>query len=191
MSALRPGRDRDPSAVEGAGTALRHAFRAGVIGRVVYGTISVMSVLIVYDGWSRLELRGVLGVIVGPVVAMFVSHIFSSALAQQVDLRRNLTGSEMIATIRSESRFLLLALPPVLLAVVTNIAGAALTTSVQVILWVGVASLGFWGGLAGRRAGFSGWHLVLATAAGLLVGLTVLALQVFLQPGTAANGGSV
>jgi hypothetical protein len=171
--------------------ALRQAFRAGVVGRVVYGTISIMSVLIVYDGWSRLELRGVVGVIVGPIVAMFVSHVFSSTLAQQVDLGRRVNGAEMVGTIRSESRFLLLAVPPVLLAVVTNLAGAVLTTSVQVILWFGVASLGFWGGLAGRRAGFSGWQLVLAVMAGLVVGLTVLALQVFLQPGKAAGGGSI
>jgi hypothetical protein len=117
--------------------------------------------------------------------------VFSSTLAQQVELGRRVNGTEMIGTIRSESRFMLLAVPPVVLAVVTNVSGAALTTSVQVILWFGVGSLGFWGGLAGRRAGFSGWHLVLAVVAGLAVGLTVLALQVFLQPGEAANGGSV
>jgi hypothetical protein len=171
--------------------ALGQAFQAGVVGRVVYGTISIMSVLIVYDGWSKLELRGVLGVIIGPIAAMFVSHVFSSTLAQQVELGRRVNSTEMIGTIRSESRFMLLAVPPVVLAVVTNVSGAALTTSVQVILWFGVGSLGFWGGLAGRRAGFSGWHLVLAVVAGLVVGLTVLALQVFLQPGEAANGGSV
>jgi hypothetical protein len=166
-------------------------FQAGVLNRVVYGTISIMSVLIVYDGWSSLELRGVLAVIVGPIVAMFVSHVFSSSIAQQIELRRRLDGAEMIATIWSESRFLLLAVPPVLLALVTNLAGASLTTSVQVILWFGVASLGFWGGLAGRRAGFSGWRLVMAILAGLVVGFTVLALWVFLQPGKAVSGGSV
>jgi hypothetical protein len=171
--------------------ARAQVFQAGLLNRVVYGTISIMSVLIAYDGWSSLKLRGVLAVIIGPIVAMFVSHVFSSTLAQQIELGRRLDGAETITTLRSESRFLLLAVPPVVLAVVTNIAGASLTTSVQVILWFGVASLGFWGGLAGRRAGFSGWHLVMAVLAGLVVGFTVLALQVSLQPGKAVSDGTI
>jgi len=50
-------------------------------------------------------------------------------------------------------------------------------------MWVGVASLGFWAGLAGRRAGRTGWHLAMAVLAGVIVGLLVLAIQVLLEPG--------
>ena len=71
--------------------AISSAFGPVVVDRVVHGTITTMCVLIVYDGWSRLKLLDVLGVIVGPIVAMFLSHVFSSALAQQVDLGRRLT----------------------------------------------------------------------------------------------------
>ena len=171
--------------------ALDRALRPVVVDRVVYGTITTMCVLIVYDGWSRLQLWQVVGVIVGPIVAMFLSHVFSSVIAKQVAVGRSLNGAERIEAVRSEIRFLWLAVPPTVLTVVLHLAGVTLTDCIQIIVWIGVASLGFWGGLAGRRAGFTGWHLVLAVLAGLLVGCLVLAIQVFLQPGKAATNGVV
>jgi hypothetical protein len=59
----------------------------------------------------------------------------------------------------------------------------------RVIIWFNTASLGFWGGLAGRRAGLRGSRIALGVSAGLLVGGAVLTLQVFLQPGKAASNG--
>jgi hypothetical protein len=162
-----------------------------VIDRVAYGTITIMCVLIVYDGWSELKLVEVLGVIVGPIIAMFCSHIFSSSLAQQVTLKRRLNRVEMIETIRAESLFLLLAVPPSALAVVLTVGGASLTNTIRVIIWFGVATLGFWGGLAARRAGLGGRSLVMAVMAGLIVGLLVLAIQVLLQPGRVLSGGTL
>ena len=51
------------------------------------------------------------------------------------------------------------------------------------IVLTGVLSLGVWGGVAGRRAGMTGWALVLSIAYGLLLGGIILALQALLQPG--------
>ena len=170
-------------------TGIEQAFQRRVVERVAYGTITIMCVLVVYDGWSQLKLLGVLGVIVGPIVAMFISHVFSSSLAQQIDVGRTLNRAERINTIRSESRFLLLSVPPAFLAVVLSVSGVSLTLTIRIILCVGVGTLGFWGGLAGRRAGFTGWHLVLAVLAGLVVGLLVQAIEIFLQPGKAVTDG--
>jgi hypothetical protein len=166
-------------------------FRRVVVDRIVYGTITTMCVLIVYDGWTKLQLWQVVGVIVGPIVAMFLSHVFSGVIAKQVALGRSLNGAERMDAVQSEVRFLWLAVPPTVLTVVLHLAGVALTDCIQIIVWVGVASLGFWGGLAGRRAGFTGWQLVLAVLAGLVVGFLVLAIQVFLQPGEAATNGVI
>lgn len=69
--------------------------------------------------------------------------------------------------------------------------GVSLADAIQVTLWFGVASLGFWGYVAGRRAGFSGWPMALAVAAGLVVGLVILAIQVTLQPGRVLSGGEL
>ena len=39
------------------------------LDRAVYTTITVMSVLIVYDGWQNLKFWAAVGVILGPVLA--------------------------------------------------------------------------------------------------------------------------
>jgi hypothetical protein len=165
------------------------AARPQVLNRVVYATITVTSVLIVYDGWSNLKIVEVIGVIVGPILAMFIAHVFAANLSEEAALGRPLGREEWIAIVRAESRFLLLAVPPLAIVAVSQLAGTALDTSIRLIIWSGAASLGFWGGLAGRRAGLRGWRLVLAVIAGLLVGGVVLVLQVMLQPGKAVSGG--
>jgi hypothetical protein len=162
-----------------------------VVDRAVYGTITIMSVLIVYDGWQNLHLRDVLGVIIGPVIAMFVAHVFSAAIALQVEVGRTLTNDERLGLVRSESHFLLLAVPPAVIATVLSVAGMSLSNGIRVVLLFGVASLGFWGGLAGQRAGLTGRRLLVAIAAGLVVGAAILAMQVFLQPGKAVYNGVV
>jgi hypothetical protein len=48
----------------------------------------------------------------------------------------------------------------------------------------GIASLGFWGGFAGHRAGLTGLRLVLCVAGGLGLGALTLLLAAILQPGT-------
>jgi hypothetical protein len=57
------------------------------------------------------------------------------------------------------------------------------TRIIQVIVLTGVLSLGIWGGVAGRRAGLSGWALVLSIVSGLFLGGIILVLQALLQPG--------
>src|SRR4249919_1122345 len=98
-----------------------------VVERVVNTTIMLMSVLVIYDGWEKLRLIGVVAVIVGPVLAMFVAHVFSESIARQVDLERTPTRRERIRIVRDESRFLLVAAPPVVMVVVLYLAGVSLS----------------------------------------------------------------
>jgi len=154
-----------------------------IVDRVVYVTITMMSVLIIYDGWDKLRYGGVVGVILGPVVAMFVAHVFAAAIALQVEVKRTLTAAERRKIVRAESRFLFVAVPPLAIVLVLRLAGLSLTTSVQVVVVLGAVSLGFWGGVAGRRAGLTGWHLAVTVFAGLVVGAVVLMLHLILQPG--------
>ena len=156
------------------------------LDRAVYSTITIMSVLIVYDGWQNLKFWAAVGVILGPVLAMFVSHVFSASLARQAELHRRPGRSEQLNIVRTESRFLLLAGPALALLATLTLAGVALGLSIQTAIFLEGASLGFWGFVAGRRAGLAGWPLARTVILGLIVGLLVLALQVFLQPGHAS-----
>jgi hypothetical protein len=91
--------------------------------------------------------------------------------------------------VRTQAPFLLLCVPPVVVVSVLYACNVALTDAIRITLWLGTASLGYWGFVAGRRAGFTGWRMVAVVVAGLLIGVVILLLQVLLQPGEAFSGG--
>jgi len=160
-----------------------------LVDRIVYATITIMSVLIIYDGWQNLRLIDVVGVIVGPVLAMFLAHVFSAAMAQHVEAGRILTRKEWGGIVRIQAPFLLLCVPPLAVVSVLYAFGASLGECIRVTLWLGTASLGYWAFVAGRRAGFSGWRMVVVVVFGLAIGIVILLIQIFLQPGKAISGG--
>jgi hypothetical protein len=164
--------------------------RPPAIGRIVTATITLVCVLIVYDGWTKLRLLDVVLIIVGPIIAVFTSHVFSTTLVLQVELGRRPTRREWLANACFESRYLLLATPPLGLLLVLNLATVSLYDSVRAVIWMETLSLAFWTGLAAWLVGLRGRPLVLAVLAGLVVGSIVLALQVMLQPGRAVEGGT-
>jgi hypothetical protein len=161
------------------------SFQPHVIGRIVTATITLVCVLIVYDGWTNLRLRDVVVIIVGPVVAIVLSHVFASGLVQHIERQRPLSWQEWSSTMRLESRFLLLAVPPLVIFLAVSAAGASVSRGIRVVVWLEALSLAFWAGLAAYRAGLRGRSLVLAVLAGLIVSIAVLTLQLILAPGKA------
>ncbi len=161
------------------------ATRPPVIGRIVTATVALVCVLIVYDGWATLEPIDVVLVIVGPVIAICTTHVFSGSLVQLVELGRWPTMREWLVMARFESRFLLLAVPPLVVLLVLRLADVALVDAVRVVIWLEALSLSFWAGLAGWYAGLRGRFLVLSILAGLVISGVVLLLKVVLQPGRA------
>jgi hypothetical protein len=95
--------------------------------------------LIIYDGWDTLRFVDVAAVVLGPIVAIFASHVFAGVLAKRVQLGRSLTGRERLALLVRESRFLLLALPPLALLSALSAIGLSYTSTIQVIAFVEVA----------------------------------------------------
>jgi hypothetical protein len=164
--------------------------RPAAIGRVVTATITLVCVLIVYDGWAKLRTLDVVLIILGPVIAIFTSHVFSTTLVMQIEFGRRPTRSEWLANARAESRFLLLAVPPLALLLLLTLATVSLPNSVRAVIWMETLSLAFWTGLAAWLGGLRGRPLVLAVLARLVVSGIVVALQVTLQPGKALNGGT-
>jgi hypothetical protein len=172
-------------------TRVSQLARPNLVGRVVYATITVMTVLVIYDGWQNLRFVDVVAVIVGPVVAMFLSHVFAATLALQVAQGGTPTNDQRLRIVASESRFLLLAVPPLVIVALLTLLGVSLSDAIRCVIILGALSLGFWSGLAGRRSGSTGWRLVLAVLAGLVIGGLVLALQIVLQPGRVTSGGAL
>lgn len=164
--------------------------RPPVIGRIITATITIACVLIVYDGWASLRVWDVVLVILGPIIAIFTSHVFSTTLVLQVELGRRPSRSEWFENAWFESRFLLLAIPPLGLLLVLRLAGVTIEDAIRAVVWMEALSLSFWAFLAAWLVGLRGRSLVLAVLAGLVVGTVVVALQVFLQPGEAAEGGA-
>jgi len=150
----------------------------------VYATVTVMSVLVVYDGWEdRKRYIGVVLVVVMPTIALALAHLFADVLDFHVRRHRSPTGPERWQQIGHAGQYLLVAVPPLLVLVVTGfIPGIDLRGSITCMLWFAVLSLGFWGWIAGRRAGLGGWRLVAAAGMGLLIGLIVIGTQILLKP---------
>jgi hypothetical protein len=167
----------------GPGAVLDHPMR---VERVVVMTITLMSTLIIYDGWETLQFLDVVAVIVGPVVAVFTSHVFSGAIAWRLDLGRTLHGDERVRLLIREARFLLIAVPPLVLLTTLSLFGVPYPRTIQVIILVGIGSLGFWGGVTGRRAGLSASGVAGCALCGLAIGGLTLVLQAILQPGQGA-----
>ena len=157
-----------------------------VVGRIVTATVALVCVLVVYDGWAALKLADVVLVIVGPVVAICTTHIFSGSLVQLVELGRRPTLKEWLGEARFELRFLLLAVPPLAVLLVLHLANVALTDAVRVVIWLEALSLTFWAGLAAWYAGLRGRSLGLSILAGILISGMVLLLKLILQPGKVA-----
>jgi hypothetical protein len=112
-----------------------------------------------------------------------LGHVFGAALGTRVALGRKLSKSERQAVFVEECRFLLIPVLPLAILAVLAIAGVSYTRIIQVIVLTGVLSLGVWGGVAGRRAGLTGWALVFSIVYGLLIGGIIFVLQAMLQPG--------
>jgi hypothetical protein len=163
--------------------------RGGVVDRAVYGTIVVTSTLVVYDGWANLKVLGAVTVILGPVIAMVIGHVFAASLATYADLRGRFTHRELLRTVGRESRFLFVCLPQIILLLLLTLAGVGLHHSVRAVIWASAASLGFWGGLAAWRAGLHWRGIALGVIAGLAAGGVVLLVQLFLEPGKVVSNG--
>ncbi len=62
--------------------------KPSVIGRIVTATITLVTVLIVYDGWATLKFFDVCLIVLGPIIAVVTAHVFSNTLVQEVEPRQ-------------------------------------------------------------------------------------------------------
>lgn len=153
------------------------------LDRLVYATVVLMSVLVVYDGWQDLvTFLGVALVIISPTVALAVAHFFAESMHEHAELERPLTRPEWATIARGQVSHLLAGVPALLVLGVGWVTPMDARGAVALLLWTGVGTLVVLSALAAYRAGISGWRLVVAALSGGIVGLIVISLQIVLKP---------
>ena len=151
--------------------------------RVVYATVVLMSVLAVYDGWASLTtFAGVVVVIVAPLVALAVAHLFSEGIEEHYRVQRPLSATEWRTLALGQVAILLAAVPSLVVVGLGWISPFDERRTIAAVLWTGVVTLVVLTSVAARRAGIRGWRLVVAGLVGGAVGLFVISLQILLKP---------
>lgn len=153
------------------------------IERLVYATVVLMSVLVVYDGWDTLAtFGGVAAVIVAPIIAIALAHLFAEVVDEHFVLQRPLTRAEWTRLAADQVNVLLAAVPPLVILGIGWVSPLDARSTIGLLLWTGVATLVALALVAGHRSGFRGWRLMVAGLFGGAVGLIVISLQVLLKP---------
>lgn len=176
--------DESQAAVDSLDRAVRVKSLTLDVAAWVYGTVTLMSVLVVYDGWtSDIRFVGAVIVVVGPTLALALAHLFAKVLEFNIQESRPPTRAEWRHLVAHAAQFLMVAVPPlIILCCFSLLPNQTVRSSIPSMIYLGTVSLGVWGWVAGRRAGYRGLSLVLATLAGFFLGLVVIAFQLILKP---------
>jgi len=158
-----------------------HGFRLD-IERLSYATVVVMSVLAVYKGWAQLSLLSAALVVIAPVLALAVAHVFAELLQAHAAVQRPLTPAEWRAAVAHQPHLLLAAVPPLVVLTFGRVTPVDVENVRAVVLATGTVTLMGLAAVAGTRAGYRGWRLVGVSLAGGVVGLILICLQVVLKP---------
>lgn len=150
---------------------------------LVYSTVTLMSALVVYDGWADLTtFAGAAAVIIAPTVAVAIAHLFAEAVQAHAAAGRTLTRVEWKHLVIDQSQVLLAAVPPLIILVIGWVSPLDARNTVVLLLWTGCITLVGIGVGAAHGAGVRGWRLLAAGLLGGSAGLVVISLQVLLKP---------
>ena len=153
------------------------------IGRSVYGTVLVMTVLAVDTIHGTPSYLDAALAVVGAMAATFLAHLFADVLAAFAHSGgSHAAGRGTVAGLaRVDLVFLALAVVPVAVLVIGALGAWQSETAIQIIGVVGVAFLVFVGGLGGRQAGFARWGIVACAVVSGVLGAVLLVAQVLLK----------
>jgi hypothetical protein len=153
------------------------------IGRSVYGTVLVMTVLAIDSIHGTPSYLDSALTVLGAMVATFSAHLFADVLSEFAHTggphaggRRTVAGLARVDVV-----FLALAVVPVVVLLIGVLGVWQVETAITIIMAVGVAFLAFVGGLGGRRAEFGRWGIIGCAAASGVLGAVLLVVQVLLE----------
>jgi hypothetical protein len=149
----------------------------------VYGTITLTSVLVVFDGWADLSsTANLIAVVMGPTIALAIAHLFADVVDLHADQRQALRLDQFRHIVRHSAEYLLVAVPPLLVFFLVGWLTGDSRVAIRAMVLSGSASLGVWGFVAGWRTGYRGGRLLMSTMVGLVMGIVIIVLQIVLKP---------
>ena len=153
------------------------------IGRSVYGTVLVMTVLAIDTTHGTPGYLDAAAAVVGAMVATFLAHLFADVLSEfaRTGGPHGAGRGTVAGLARVDLVFPALAVVPVVVLVIGALGAWQPETAIQIIGGLGVTFMVVVGGLGGRRAGFARWGIVACAAASGVLGAVLLVVQVLLE----------
>ena len=144
--------------------------------RAVYGSIIALAVIIALEDTSASALE-VVAASIGAVVAAMLAEGYAEYVAQVIRQRRYATRTELVQNFQDIGAGALAAMIPVAPFVLAELGLIELQTAYDVAPWLGVAVIGAYSLLANRLDGLGAVQTWLLTAAGMLVGVSLIAIK--------------
>lgn len=146
------------------------------IGGMVYGTIVVAAVLAA-EAAQRETYAETIGGVILAVLLYTLAHAYARSATERLRDKRPLTVTGFRNALVSELAILAGAALPLLVVILSGIAGAKLASAIAAGLWTSVALVVLIEFVAGFRAGARGRELAVQTAVGVVLGLLVVAMR--------------
>jgi hypothetical protein len=152
--------------------------------QIIYGTIMLMVAYALYDEGTdplgRGPLLELIAVSFAPLIALAMAHGFSEALDFQIRHSRRLRQSDRWRLTRENAKYLLIAIPPIILMTILTMLGWDANVIIEVLQVLGLLSLSFWGVYAARKAGLGrGRQFTFALGYGFM-GALVIAIELLI-----------
>jgi hypothetical protein len=149
--------------------------------RFIYGTVSVLAVLAVYEGWGTDQgTTGFLVVTIGSTFALFLAHLYAVATNEHLRQRRRLPLREWVRLFRVELQYFLVLIPLIIAFFGARLLGATVPTSLRVTMFAGIASLAFLVAYVAWLVGLRRWRLLASGVGGLVIGAVILTIELLL-----------
>ena len=148
----------------------------------VYGTVVLLTVLVVAleDGIG--DFGDAALVVVGPLIATFAAHLFAAVLASVSAERRPPTAARLAVLTGHAAQYLLLAVVPLIVIAVVALTGLGGPDDAgTLVVDLGLAVLVVLGGVGGWRALHRWWAVVAGAVGAGVLGLVVLVLRLALE----------
>ena len=147
----------------------------------VYGTIMVMAVLAAGAKAYQHQLLRLLAIVAITVLVLWLAHVYARGIAESLQLGRRLNFSELLSLARHEYSIVAAAVLPVVALAFGASHVLPERSAVLLALWLGVVLLTAQGFRYARLEGLRGGAAVLAIATNLGIGLTLVALEVWIS----------